>query len=263
MNIVEQTSTKLTLRSPALGAWIFGSIIASVAVFVPLFCAGKTIHTFSCDRTSVNEGTCEIKEISKWGKQQKLLTLNELQGANLKTHVTYDKKGRKTVTYRIYILTSNENIYFIGNSERDYLERLVNQVNEFINNSTKPSLSIRTISDNTLAMYIIGGVLGVFSLALLLSDDIVCNFDKSSGIFHIKKQGIRGKRLRSERNINISDIRIEESNRWQNKQTGKIHITYKLSLILNSGESLMLDSGSNIENYQKIDENIRQIINIK
>ncbi|MEH1933704.1 MAG: hypothetical protein V7L14_08230 [Nostoc sp.] len=260
MNIIEQTSNKLTLHNPALGAWIFGSVIASVAIFIPLFCAGKTIHIFSCDRASANEGVCEIQEINRWRKEQKIFRLDELKGANVESHITYDKKGQENITYRVYILTASENIYFIGNGERNYLDNLTNQINEFVNNSTEPSLKIITISDNSLVMYIIGAVLGVFSLALVSADDIICSFDKSSGIFYIKKQGMRGKRLKSERNTTISDIRIEESNRLQNKQTGKIHITYKLSLVLKSGESLFLDSGSNIENYQKIENNIRQIL---
>ena len=264
MKIVEQTSKKLTLHNAALGAWIFGSVIASIGIFIPLFCAGKTMHLFSCDRTSANEGSCEIQEINRWGKQKpKILPLNELKGANVETHVTYDKKGREIISYRVYILTGNEDIYFIGSSERHYLDSVVNQITEFINNSTEPDLRIRTVSDNSIVMYIIGGVLGVVSIALLLADVIICSFDKASGTFYIKKQGIRGKRVKSERNINISDIRIEESNRWQNKQTGKTHITYKLSLVLKSGESLFLDSGSSRENYMEINDNIRQTINIK
>lgn len=264
MKIVEQNSNKLTLHSPALGAWIFGSIIGAIGIFLPLFCAGKTIHLFSCDRTSANEGTCKIQEINRWGKQPpKILLLNELKGANLDTKVTYDKKGREHIDYRVYILTEQKDIYFISNSERDYLDNIVNQINEFVNNSTEPELRIKTVSDNSIVMYIIGAVLGVVSIALLLADDIICSFDKASGMFYIKKQGIRGKRLKSERNLNISDILIEENNRFQNKQTGKIHITYKLSLVLKSGENLFLDSGANRESYIEINNNIRQLINIR
>lgn len=264
MNIVEQTSNKLTLHNSGLGAWILGSLIAFVGICIPLFCAGKTIHIFNCDRTIANEGSCKIQEINRWGKQKpKILLLNELTGASVETHVTYDKKGRQSITYRLYIITTNENIYFIGNSEIEYLDSIVNQINEFVNNPTEPSLKIGIVGDNSLAMYIIGGILGIFSICFIFADDITCSFDKFSGVFYIRKQGIRGKRFKSERNINISDIRIDEKNRWQNQQTGKTHITYQLSLVLKSGENLLLDTGSSIENYHKIEQDIRKMINIK
>ncbi|MBD2496332.1 hypothetical protein [Nostoc sp. FACHB-280] len=261
MKIIEQNSNKLTLHSRALGSWILGSLIAPIGILIPLLFAGKTIHLFNCDRTSTNEGSCKIQEIHRWGKKTPtVILINKLKGARLDTRVTYDKKRKKHTIYKVYILTKQKNIYFIENSKRQYLESIVNQINEFLKNKTQPNLRIRSVSDNFVLMYIIGGILESCSIALLRADDTICSFDKKSGNFYIKKRGIRGKRFQVERNMNISDVRIEESNRWEDKKTGKI--TYKLSLVLKSGESLFLHSGSSIEHYMNIDDNIRKIINI-
>lgn len=265
MDIVKQTSTKLKLHSSGLEAWIIGGVILTVGILIPPLFSGKTIDTFTCNRVDTNQGSCEIQEMTRWGKSKpKIIPLHELKGAEVEDHVTYDKKGREHTSYRVYIISNiYEDIYFIGDYDREYPDSVAGQINEFVSDSTKPSLKIISEGDNSLFMYIVGGVIGFISLFFIFVDDVICTFDKSNGCFYIRRRGLRGNRFKSGRNHDVSDIQITEASRVSNKQTGKTHVTYNLNLVLNSGESLLLTNGSKIEEYKKITDSIRQIINLR
>ncbi|WP_427159872.1 hypothetical protein ACQFX9_28480 [Aliinostoc sp. HNIBRCY26] len=264
MRIIEYTPNKLTLHSSALKNWIIGSIITSLGIVIPVLYAGKTIYSFNCNRNnSVNGGTCQIQEIDKWGtKTRKIVVMNELKGANLETR-TYRVRGGRRVDYRINLITKNGEIYFTNGDDRANMSSLANQINDFINHPQASNLQVQDVMDETIPMYIIGGLLLVYGVSSIFTDDIMCSFDKDSGEFLIRRKGILGNRIQCGENINISDIRVEQKSSSRNRKTGKVEITYKLSLILKSGESLLLHSGgSSHQKYMDLEKNIRQIIDI-
>ncbi|AUT02557.1 hypothetical protein CLI64_20395 [Nostoc sp. CENA543] len=264
MRITEHTPNKLTLHNSALKDWIIGSIITSLGIVIPVLYAGKTIYSFNCKRdNSVNGGICQIQEIDKWGASTpKIVTMNELKGANLETR-TYRVRGGKRVEYNIKLLTKNGDIHFTSGDNEEDISSLVNQINDFINYSQASNFQVKNVIDNTIVMYTVGGLLLIFGISAIFADDIMCSFDKESGKFFIRRKGLLGERMQCGENINISDICIEKNSSSRNSRTGKIEITYKLNLILKSGESLLLHSGgSSHQKYMDIEKNIRQIVDI-
>ncbi|MCF4970260.1 hypothetical protein [Nostoc sp. CMAA1605] len=264
MRIIEYTPNKLTIHSSALKNWIIGSIITSLGIAIPVLYAGKTIHSFNCNRDkNVNGGICRIQEIDKWGtKTRKTVVMNELKGANLEIKNYRVRSGRR-VQYNLNLLTKSGNIHFTSSNDREDISSLVNQINDFINRPQASKLQVKNVIDETIAMYLIGGLLLIYGIYSIFTDDIMCSFDKASGEFLIRRKGILGERMQCGENINIFDIRVEQKSSSRNRKTGKVEITYKLNLILKSGESLLLHSGgSSHQKYMEIEKNIRQIVDI-
>ena len=205
-------------------------IVGLIAILGP-----EQVTTFTCDRVTPNQGGCELVHSSLLFSDEIIIPLENLQEAKIEANLNSANES-----YRIALVTQSGQIPLMadGSSDLEDQELRVNAVNEFLQNSNQPYLSIE--EDHRLFSYIFGGIfIGAGFLGSgVMTQEFTCKFDKSIGsLFLIKKGFLWTRNIKKP----ISDIVRLKVNKPQQKSAKKNH---KISLILISGKPIGLTSGN-------------------
>jgi hypothetical protein len=232
MRVVRQTSTRLTLRLVPWLLWLVGGIFTGVGSTVGVAVGGETV--LRCDRTSP-PAQCQLSSFNLLGhRRDQAFDIASLQGAEVQT--SYNSDG--DTTYRVVILTGQGPIPFT----ESYSSGLANyrqqasEINQFVQMPTTPSLHLHQSNAWFGLIFLIG--FGGVGLAIVLFGGKVmtCDFDKSMGQLTLTQRGLLGAKTIQHPLHHLSGLRLEQS------RGSKGGYTYRLALLLKSGETLPLTS---------------------
>jgi hypothetical protein len=232
MKIVEYTSTKLTIcaNRPARH-WIVG--ITFMLVGLTAIAAPEQVTTFTCDRQSPNQGSCELVHSSLLWSDAMTIPLENLQEAKIQVN-----ESQTNDSSRIVLVTTQAEIPLMTDSSANLQEQeiRVNTVNNFIRDSSQKHLKIE--EDNRLFAYIFGGLFlfaGVVGSGVI-TKEFTCHFDKTVGSLMLIKKGILWTRRVKKPMSDIIGLRVDSVKQQEKKN-------YRVSLVLMSGKRIGLTSG--------------------
>lgn len=168
MNIVEQTPSRIKISNSdsVLFLQIVGGSLLLGAILSIRVLPGKVVDSLTCNRTGVNQGTCQILNLGYiGGKKQLSFPVSELQGAKVETDGIVDRKGNEHISYELMLLTKSHGpICFISDSDNEKPTAISDQINNFVNNPNLPFLEQKVDNDFSFLKYSAAIVPGFLSL---------------------------------------------------------------------------------------------------
>ncbi|MGE5655668.1 MAG: tetratricopeptide repeat protein, partial [Actinomycetota bacterium] len=236
MQIVEQTSNRLILRSYPWLSWIFGVLFTAIGVMGnPAFDS----QTLTCDRrVSASEtaggsvsGRCQLEGGTFWDKTTQSFALSDLQRAEVES-----SSGRKKMQ-RVVLLIKQQSVPLNNFSSglTNHSEQ-ASQINTFLQNPQQPTLRV-VQNINGSVLLVMGSVSGVGLLMIVFLGCITtCELDKLSGQFTLKRRGLLHQTVIKHPLQHIQGMRILES------PSSKNNNTYQLNFVLTSGELIPFET---------------------
>ncbi|MBW4549779.1 MAG: hypothetical protein KME35_01440 [Aphanocapsa sp. GSE-SYN-MK-11-07L] len=170
MKILAQSDTTLKLQTSKAHTWAGLLVCLAIAAggFAAVFWTGQVRLT--CDRSGAEEGNlaevnCQLKKMGWLGLHSlRAVNVNQLQGANLK-----ESPGEDGSTYRIFLITSTEQIPFRNYSHSGYRDQraIVDQINTFIANPQSATLIITSTTILEWVGLIVGGLVCLICLSAI------------------------------------------------------------------------------------------------
>ncbi|WP_008310569.1 tetratricopeptide repeat protein [Leptolyngbya sp. PCC 6406] len=228
MKVVQETSSHLTLQLRPWFLWLLGSIFGVAGLLPSLFLGSQSLL---CDRNPP-PGQCELTQTTLLRKQSQTWPLAELQGAEV--NVSSGSDG--SPTYQVILRTREDSIplssYSSSGEERHRQQAA--DINQFLQDSAQPQLLIQH-NDAWFGLLFVGIFTGVALVIILVFGQIVTvDLDKLANQFTLTQRGVLGvKRIEH-------PLRAIVSTRIESSRNSKGSTTYRLSLVLNSGEVIPL-----------------------
>ncbi|MFN6486227.1 MULTISPECIES: hypothetical protein [unclassified Nostoc] len=184
MNIIEQTSTKLKFQTNDQ-QWLWGVLfgLPFVAIGFGIAIVTSNLTTLECQRTKPNQMTCQRTIAGLLGTETTFIP-GQLTGAYVMTAsgtgvVLNISKIQKVelVSHRVIV--------------REKHSQIANEINAFIHNPQQPALKIQ--QDDRWEGFFSGVVfflpgIGVILQSLTIPMQVLCDFDKISGLITLKKR---------------------------------------------------------------------------
>lgn len=272
MKITEETPTLLKLENSHL--MLSWKRVQGVILGFIFFGAGLSTIALASSRTNLtcyrnNEENCEVKSSHLFGFLQGTndeIPLNELEEATVESRTSRRsrrsggsrRRRRTSTTYRVTLITNNDEIpltnsYSSGQSSK---ERKVNEINQFINDSSQNSLHL-TQGGNWLvsgfgSLFMLAGG-GIGYATWKRKFQLQCLFDRDSGQMYLKKQNPSSSETESWAIEEIQEAEVVSKNSSKKKQ-------YKAQLVLKSGESIKLDVFGSRSHKEKITQSINEFL---
>ncbi len=254
MKIVEYTSTKLTIQqNRPVRHWIIGLIFMIVGLIAIL--GPEQMTTFTCDRVTPNQGSCQLVHSSLLFSDEITIPLENLQEAKLQFNQSYGNDYS-----RLVLITNNEPIYFKNDSgsQLDKQKNIADKINSFIDQENQKKINIQ--EDNRYFSYIFGGLflLVGFVGSGVVTQEFTCNFDKSVGCLTLIKKGFLLTRRVKKPISDIIGLQVDKPQKRQEKKN------YRINLILTSGKRIGLASAneSNREETKRLIYCLTTFLNI-
>ena len=240
MKILEYTSTKLTIcANRPVRHWIVGLVFTLVGLMA--IAGPEQMMTFTCDRLTPNQGSCQLVHSSLLFSNEIAIPLENLQQATIEANLSSANQS-----YRIALVTESGQIPLMNDSSSNLEEQQlrVNKVNEFLQNPERQSLSIK--EDNRLFSYIFGGIFIGTALvgSGVITQEFTCKFDKSLGSLTLIKKGWGWTRKVKQPISDIIGLQVGNPKKREEKNS------YKISLVLSSGKRIGLTSGNEPDRQQ-------------
>lgn len=228
MQIVQQTSSRLIVRSYPSLIWMIGAIFTAVGVISN---PANDSQTLTCDRrVSASEtaegsvsGRCQLEGGTFWRKTTQSFSLSDLQRAEVESNSSSEMQ-------RVVLLTKQQSVPLNNFSSglTDHSEQ-ASRINAFLQNPQQPTL--RVVQNITGSALLFMGIFSGSGLAMIvfLGRITTCQLDKLSGQFTLKRRGILNQTAIEHPLHHIQGIRILQSNSSDST-------TYQLNFVLTSGE---------------------------
>jgi len=251
MDIVEYNRIKLTIRHRPLLLWLLSGLLIAVGLGVIFFQSGSAII---CQRVA-QTGSCELVKSGLVGAGVRTIPLESLR----EVRVEINSRNESNDTYRVILLTRSGEIPLTPNysADSDQQESIASQINDFIQNPTKTSLTIQ--QDDRWFGYLFGSLLigvGLF-VAVQKGKVVILSFDKVRDRMMLKQRGLLGGTVIELPLAEIVDVTIERIRDTRDRQIERV------ALILKSGKHLALTPDADpFWDYQKVAHCIRLFLNL-
>jgi|GEM_PF-959205 len=253
MRVIQKTSTRLTLKLTPWLMWSVGSLFLAVGALAGALIGGETILT--CDRTAPAQ--CDLSQRRLIGAQSEQFPVAELQSARVREK--RDSDGDRT--YQVVLELQSDDLSFTpySSSGASHHRAQAARINAFIADPNQLTLTVRedTRFWGLLFFVAFGGGGGL----LLLSKVVVCDFDKSMGQLRLTRNGLLGHEEHQYRLQDIIQAQLQRSSGGSSRR-GRNQATYRVAIVLRSGESVPLTSyySSGRSDKQRTVEQLRQFL---
>lgn len=255
MKAIKRTSAQLTLRFIHWFWFIktFGAIgvIGVMFTMTGVICS-SLIGRYSviCDRLPDASGTCEITQSTLWETRRQTFPLKDLQGAEIVSESNSDGD----TTYRLFLLLPEKRVALPLGPFAKSRSSQADLINQFVQDSTQSNLAI---ADDWF-WFIISGFILFCGISLILGGKdliimirgkdliTILKFDNLSNQLILIRRGLLGSKRIEHPLWNIAHSYIE--------MKPGLPYTYRINLMLTSGETLALTPYSSSSGY---DENLR------
>jgi hypothetical protein len=252
----------LTIQKTALEFWfvlLFGN---SISIFVLLLTAGES--RLICQRSTPNNGTCELTRVSWYVQQQQNLQLSELSMAKVTKSAHLDSEtGDRDYVYQVVLQLKDRQIPFSfsgfgGSGVEDELDGVAAQINEFIDRNRESRLDVRKgVPLNWLTPLGVWFLMTLIFATLISSESFsTCVFDRDSLTMTISRR--RWLRLQNVEQYPFDDIVAVELEIVETDDS-KAH---RVNIKLRSGALVPLTQDSYTYDYHQTIESIEQFLNL-
>lgn len=266
MPIIKRNSTLLKFQKDK------GYSLFIIMLFgLPCLLSGLTIitlfgkvTTLKCNRFQIKQVSCEIISSRLLGRKVTSLTNGMLKGAELENGTLKGTEVEPSKTnYRINLITKNSIIpftdyYSSGLSEKS---EKIEKINNFLGNSQELSLIVK--QDDRWFAYQLGSVFALvggwlfFDQLIQLTSKTSLTLDKKSGRISLRKGNIFKSDLKEHPLHEIKAVKVIENSDDQEANP------YNMSLILNSGEVIYLDTTDYEKAPYKVSQSIEQFLGLE
>jgi len=257
MRIVQHTPQQMTLQEvrPRVSfISLFGLPFLAAGVLTILNIGEWVVA--QCDRLEPTQITCTVE--NRTLLRHEVRTVSRVQGAEVEAIV--DDEGQDT--YRVRLLTQNESVPLTQatTSGRRGKQKTVDRINAFVNAADQVSLQVR--QDFRWFAYPVGGLCSLAGAAAVVLGSMpfkraTCRLDKTIG--QGTWQGCQGFILLSKQEFPLQAIQAVKIHTSKDSEDMEIHSAH---LILNTGESLLLQTGYDLAETKKVATTIRQFLGI-
>lgn len=179
------SSTRLTIRHKPVVKWLVGAsmIISGLACFGYLMLTPK-MATLTCTRTQQEQVSCQLSQVTILGfvKHQYIGNISNAVVVN---------RGKSGKILKVYSDTGIFSLipFFKANNDKEASL----QINNFLNNTQQPLISVSQEAHGVqiLIGFLLLGIIIYFGCDLVLTKEVLCNFDKSLNNIVIQKRGFR------------------------------------------------------------------------
>ncbi|MEA5621141.1 hypothetical protein VB711_25380, partial [Cronbergia sp. UHCC 0137] len=253
MKIIQESHNQMTLRLRPWFLWIFGAVLASVGLVMPIYIAHA--HIFSCLRQTSTSGICQISIIGLLSKTEKKLALSDIQGSKIKTFRDRKNNWRS----QIILFTKNGIVIPIANTSPNPItvKTWAKQIEDFLQDAQKQELLIeydyRLLACLYASLFVIAGL----SIAILLGKVLICHIDKRLGTLTLEYCGLLGNLQTKYKIRDIHYMTVE-------KTTSKNGYTYRVAMVMQSGEHIPFTRyyTSGLHGKQETIDNISRFLNL-
>lgn len=256
MQSIKRTAHRLTLKSYPWLSWLGGSLCAGMGL--ALLAIPKPVTQFTCAR---NQGTCQLSTSGLGHQQQQTMVIGDLKKAQLEVPATVQPARQRTQgssandAYAVVLYAQQESFVFshlsqLGQPEQ---ERVVRQINDFIQNPQIGSLAIDQKSSPGLYLFAAFWLALGATIALSGSRNQVC-FDRPSGVVKVVCHRFLQEQTYTCQLQHIVEVRLHRAiqrptspHRIEKDDYGLAahpdrgdYFVYRISLILSDGSELPL-----------------------
>lgn len=238
MRVTQQTATKLVLKSVPWLWWLLGCGLWGVGILISMVIA--TVTTFTCDRT-LQPPQCELTNQNLLSKEQERFNLEDLKQAEVSSRSSRRSRNRRSSSsYRVALQVGDRTLFLTPYSSFNSLHYSgqAHRINQFINDASQPSLRV---TDSAVWVAVL--IFAMFSLVgctLLLSEIVICDFDKRLGVWKVTRSNLRGTRQKQYPLADIVTVQLQTSS--ESSKTKKSNSVYRVVIQLESGESVPFQS---------------------
>ena len=209
MKVLEHTQDVLVLRPAGAGLLLslFGLLFFVVGV-VLTFVLGQTVH-LACERLEDQVVACDVRR-TFLGITVKEKNLGRIQGAQVAQKI--DDEG--DYLYRIELSGSNGRIPLreAWSSGYDKKERFAEDVNDFVQDATAPTLELELAGAWQMLFSLSFGLVGLVLAAVgLRTSATTWIFDRTAGVAARRVAGLTGPRVTEYDLSAIEDVRVDSS----------------------------------------------------
>lgn len=222
---VSRTARRLRLRSQAWQTWWVSLVCFGAGAMGWLLLAQTS--ELRCDRSLTSQ--CQLTH-----RRPRQTTTHQFSIASLREATLDIDFDDGDTLYRVLLVTDEETLPLssLYTSNGGGQRRRVNQINQFLQTPTDPSLRLR--QDTRWLGLVFLGAFGFGGLLLLLSNRTIdCTFDKDTNQFSLRLWGLRGATTHQHPLSNLLGMRVEQS-------TDKDTDTSRLTVVLKTGEAIPL-----------------------
>ena len=194
MTIVKHTDTQLRLRFVPKLISMFGSLCTLILLpqFTKVLAPFAKAHILSCERFTVNEGSCKLIDSEFFKSDLRKISLAHLRKAQvIKVPVS---KGKEQLTYQQIVLLTEKGgvpLHFVrtnqSNLKNTNLNAIALEINNFINDKQQKYLTVH--QGIPFLDWVFAGIVLLNLLWLAASIEFVTwDFDKSRDLMTYKRQ---------------------------------------------------------------------------
>jgi hypothetical protein len=275
MNIVKKTSDRLLLQENriigyvSLLAFLTPFLVAGLIPLIGILASLPRYQTLKCNRIEPTQVNCQVqKHIVGIKSQDK--TFTQVTG----TEVIEQEESNDDGTYKVYqikLYTKTQSSNF-GEATTDEVETkaITKQINTFLANPQQQTFQVIKVDQSLgkavemIAFFLVFAIFwngmiylfiwGIFSSACVESWD----FDKTQNQLAITQWFLIKRKTKKYSLLGQISLKIDDSQNDSDNDT-----LHKLNLILNSGEKVIWDFGTNKTKTEKLGNEIAQFLNLK
>ena len=254
---VEITPTKLVLYNRPWGLWLLSASLPILGLFglIAMF----HINSLTCKRTEQAQDICEISHLTAFRKDSQQIPLSKLKEARVQT---LRDSSSLVGTNAVLLTTDAEEIPLrstFDNFDNQGKQNTVSRINRFLQNPEELTLTVHQYSDLLPSLFSLGW--NGFALYFLFygCQITICTFDKTVGIFRIKRKSLLGTKTKEYLLNQIISINVRGGNYAYSVPTAPVYVK------LASGKVIYIYRELGSQNWEKnaayVADLIREFLN--
>jgi ASC-1-like (ASCH) protein len=276
MKIIQKTSDRLIIQDTPIRDFMISFLFVGLMPLIAIFESLPRQQTLNCQRIEPTQVNCRVEK-DVIGIKSEEITFTQVTGAEVIEEVIEQEESTDENTYKFYqikLYTKTQSSDF-GETTRDEAETraISKQINTFLANPQQQVFQITKVDQSLtetrdaifvslfFATFWYGFVgLFLFILGILFSASWVknWNFDKTQHQLRVTQWFLIKRKTKEHSLLGQVSLKIDDSQKDSEDDT-----LYELNLILNSGEKIIWNFGTNKTKAEKLRNEIGQFLDLQ
>jgi hypothetical protein len=275
MKIIRKTSDRLLIHQNRIIGNIFvfafmtPFLLAGLIPFLIILASLPRQRTLNCQRIEPTQVNCRVEKDVIGIKSEEITSTQVTSSEVIEQEVSTDENTYKVYQIKLYTKTQSSDF---GETTRDEAETraISKQINTFLATPQQPTFQVTKVDQSlteAVSMIIIllvfatfwNGIVGLFIWGILFSAWVEnWDFDKTQHQLRVTQWFLIKRKTKQHSLLGQVSLKIDDSQKDSEDDT-----LYKLSLILNSGEKIIWNFGTNKNKAEKLRNEIGQLLDLQ